>query len=118
MDEKSPDFPGGGDPLLKSDDVLEVDPGLEGKPPGVVETSDQLISRLRKNPVMTEIGKANLIKTLKSQINSILKRLNRQLDILSPLLDSKDFAKVSSETSILDRIHSELTNTHARFCKF
>ena len=116
MDNPNPEVPGGGNPPNPSD-VANLDPALELTPPTEKETDEQTMSRLRKNPAMTEVGKANLIKTIKSQINSIIKRLNRQLGVTSPMLQSKDFSKILNETSILDRIHSELTQTHARFCE-
>ena len=111
MDNPNPEVPGGGNPPNPSD-VANLDPALELTPPTEKETDEQTMSRLRKNPAMTEAGKANLIKTIKSQINSIIKRLNRQLGVISPMLQSKDFSKILNETSILDRIHSELTKTH------
>ena len=110
-----------GTPLIPSEpnpkvDDEKVDASLTEKPPDA-EEEDSLTKRLRKKPQMTEVGKANLIKTLKNQITSILRRLNRQLGVITPLLESKDFAKVTSETSILDRIFSDLMETHARFCE-
>ena len=117
MEDPPPEDPDGRVPPPKPDDHAQVDPVAKPTLPDVKETDQQTMSRLRKNPAMTEVGKANLIKTIKSQINSIIKRLNRQLGVLTPLLQSKDFPKILSETSILDRIHSELTETHARFCE-
>ena len=109
--------------IVKGDEAaLVIEPtkqelGLEVKPPCEIETDTQILSRLRKNPTMTEIGRANLIKTLNSQMTSILKRLKRQITVLSPLLESTDKKKVNDETSILDHIFTEATETHGRLCE-
>ena len=71
---------------------------------------------LRKRPPMTAAGKNNLIDTLKSQIKSSFNRLKRQLLVLDPLLESTDMGKVNHETSLLDRIYSDIAEAHARLC--
>ena len=106
----------GGESALATDPTKQ-ELGLEDNPPCEIETDTQILSRLRKNPTRTEIGRANLIKTLHSQIISILKRLKRQIAVLSPLLESTDKKKVNDETSILDHIFTEATETHARLCE-
>ena len=53
-------------------------PEIKVDPPDVKETADETLSRLRKNPVMTEIGKNNLVETLKNQIKGLSKRLMRR----------------------------------------
>ena len=115
-EESSKNIVKGGETALVTDPTKQ-ELGLEGKPPCEIETDTQILSRLRKNPTMTEIGRANLIKTLNSQITSILKRLKRQITVLSPLLESTDKKKVNDETSILDHIFTEATETHARLCE-
>ena len=42
-------------------------PEIKADPPDVKETTDETLSRLRKNPVMTEIGKKNLVETRKKR---------------------------------------------------
>ena len=44
--------------------------------------------RLRKKPTMTEAGKANLINALKRQIKSVSKRLDKQITVLTPIIQS------------------------------
>ena len=91
-------------------------PEIKVDPPDVKETTDETLSRLRKNPVMTEIGKKNLVETLKNQIKGLSKRLTRQLSVITPLLQSSDVNKVNNETSMLDRIYQDVIDTHGRLC--
>ena len=72
---------------------------------------------LRKNPPLTPAGKDNLIITLKSQIKSCKKRLERQQEMMEPLLTSNDIAKINNETTILDRIYNDITEFHTRLCQ-
>ena len=72
---------------------------------------------LRKNPTLTQAGKDNLIISLKNQIKSTTKRLERQQTLMEPLLTSNDLSKINNETSILDRIYTDLTEFHTRLCE-
>ena len=72
---------------------------------------------LRNNPKLTPAGKDNLIITLKSQIKSCKKRLARQLMVMEPLLTSSDINKMNNETTILDRIYTDITEFHTRLCQ-
>ena len=92
----------------KSNPTEPVNPG-EG---------DDEITRLRSHPKMTAKGKAEFVKTLKNSINTMSKRLKRQIEVvLTPLLDSSMMDAVNNETSNLDRSYMEITESHARLCE-
>ena len=89
--------------------------GVENTDKGAANHDDAR-SKLRKNPPMTAVGKQNLISSLKQQMSSLHKRLDRQLSLLDPLLSSTNLTAVNQEALNLDRIHSEITDLHARLC--
>ena len=94
------------------------DPPLDPPEKEDTDTEEDAGARLlRKNPTMTATGKANLIITLKRQIKSISKRLDKQLTVLTPLLQSTSVSTINNETLNLDRIYNEITDTHARLCE-
>ena len=87
-----------------------------------VETNlDQNVSNegrvLRKNPKLSEKGRENAISTHKNLIASSFKRLEKQILVLNPLLETSNVDLVNQETQNLDRMYQELTDTHSRLCE-
>ena len=74
-------------------------------------------TRPKRSIVMTEKGKQHLLESLKSLMKKRSKRLEKQIAIIDPLLDSTNVDMVNTETANLDRMYSELTETHVRLCE-
>ena len=74
-------------------------------------------TRPKRSVVMTEKGKQHLLESLKSLVKKRSKRLEKQIAIIDPLLDSTNVDIVNTETANLDRMYSELTETHVRLCE-
>ena len=65
---------------------------------------------------MTEIGRENLVKNLNNQMKAIEKRLDKQISVMTPLMNSDNVTLVNNETVVLDQIYSEVTDINARIC--
>ena len=57
-----------------------------------------------------------MVKNLNNQMKAIEKRLDKQISVMTPLMNSDNVTLVNNETVVLDQIYSEVTDINARIC--